>query len=99
MSYRIIKRDKGRQTIRLDYHGGAYIDMTFGHQGCQPTEVINVWDYETCKPDAPFDRFDDMSGAELTAALKLTLEGWVRSNEEEGWPDWYQGYLENARYS
>ena len=34
------------------YHGGAYIDLSFG--GWHPSEVINVYDYATGKPEIPF---------------------------------------------
>lgn len=100
MSFLVIRRDKGRQTIRLDYTGGPYIEMTFGSSAYRPTEVINVWAYDnTNRPSPPFDRWEEMTPKERTVALKVELEDWIISNVEEGWEDWYDGYIENARYA
>ena len=38
-------------TIRGEYHGGAYIDLSFGDG--EAFDVINVWDYATDKPTIP----------------------------------------------
>jgi len=85
MTY-VMVQDKGRR-VRADYQGGAYIELTFGAFGFKPTEVINVWDYETDTAQIP----------NTTAAIKAAVFEWIASNDEE-WPEWYEGYLENARY-
>ena len=79
------------------WEGGAYIDVRFGGTPT-PTEVINVWDYETDKPYIPFTQ----------NALHKALKRWVfeQDNEAEDWAreqdqpvdDWYAAYIENARY-
>lgn len=38
-------------SIRGTYHGGAYIDLSFG--AGEPFDVINVWDYATDRPTIP----------------------------------------------
>ncbi len=38
--------------IKGTYHGGAYIDLSFGDG--RAFDVINVWDYATDKPTIPF---------------------------------------------
>ena len=82
----VIVQSKGR-VVRADYAGGAYIDLTFGHTGHQPTEVINVWDYATGKAEI------DQSSVEI----RTKVREWIADNDIE-WPEWYEGYLENAGY-
>lgn len=72
-------------SIRPDYHGGAYIELTFA--GRTPTEVINVWDYaasrSTCE-DTP-------------DAVEARVREWIASNESEGWTTWHADYIRNAQ--
>ncbi len=79
--------------LRADYEGGPYIELTFGHTGFKPTEVINVWDYETSKPQDPALR--DLSTQRK--AVRKHVKAWMAEMDSE-WPEWYEGYLENARY-
>jgi hypothetical protein len=87
---------RGHQLIRADYWGGPYIDLTFGSEGYNPIEVINVWDYETDKAEPPLDTWDQ-PGPEKSEALRSVVTSWMLIQDEE-WPEWYEGYLENARY-
>lgn len=72
--------------IRADYWGGAYVELTFGSETFHPTEVINVWDYETDKAEISLDKQE----------LRATVRGWMKTNDAE-WPEWLTGYMENAR--
>lgn len=83
---------KGRR-IRADYQGGAYVDLTFGHAST-PSEVLNVWDYETGRPEAPFA---EGTAQEMRRALRERVAAWIEDTEAEGWDTWYVDYLENAR--
>lgn len=88
---------KGR-FFRATWEGGAYIDVRFGPFN-QPTEVINVYDYEKGEVEIEFTQRE----------LALALKRWVLAEdaEAEDWAydndqpvnDWYSDYLENARYS
>jgi hypothetical protein len=80
------------------WEGGAYIDVRFAgfHQ---PTEVINVYDYEKGEIEIPFAQH------ELQKALKRWVleqdaeaQDWARENDQPI-DDWYASYVENARYS
>ena len=73
--------------INACYSGGAYIDLTFDSYGCNPTEVINVWDYEKGEATIP-DR-------DQTAVMN-EVKAWIAGNEVEGWDNWFADYLENA---
>ena len=95
MTYSTI-RSKGR-LIRADYEGGAYIELTFGSEGYTPTEVINVYDYSTGQPEQPFDDWDNLSALEARRAIREEVQAWIADQEKE-WPEWYEGYIENARY-
>ena len=81
----VLKQSKGRM-IRGDYAGGAHIDLTFGSSAYRPTEVINVWDYETGKSTLPA----------TNKAVRRAIEDWMAEQDDE-WPEWYECYLENAR--
>lgn len=74
------------RVVRASYSGGAYVELTFGSLP-QATEVINVWDDEAGKPEI----------TESISDLATTVEKWVASQDEE-WPEWYDGYLENGRW-
>lgn len=89
-------RRRGRVvgTVLAQWQGGPYIDLTFSpetdskaHIAPQPTEVINVWDYETSAPEIPFEQ----------RYLAIVVEDWMKDQDEE-WPEWFESYLENARY-
>lgn len=81
--------------IRADYQGGPYIDLTFGSEGYKPTEVINVWNYESGSAEPPFGRWDEMGNLEAKGAIRDAVKNWVREIES-GWEGWYEGYLANA---
>lgn len=95
----IVRRDG--VLVRADYAGGPYIELTFGSEGYHPIEVINIWDYETDRAEPPFDFWTDdptpIVAASQRAALREAVKEWMRTQDEE-WPEWYEGYLENARY-
>lgn len=93
--YVVVTFDKGRKKIRADYHGGAYIDLSFGTEGNHPTEVINVYDYGKGSPEPPFDRYDEMGNKEARLAVRTAVEGWIREQRED-WPTFYEDYLANA---
>lgn len=78
--------------IRADWRGGPYIDLTFwpekdGAIPYQPTEVINVWDYEKSEPTMPFTQ------PHLAAALVEWIEEW---NREDPTRSWLEDYLDNT---
>jgi hypothetical protein len=78
------------RVLHAEYHGGAYVELTFGGARV-PIEVINVWDDDTnC---APPDLVDDPYGENLGHRV----QAWVKQTEAE-WPEWYEGYLENSRW-
>ena len=94
---------RGRR-IKAEYHGGAYIDLTFGST-VTPIEVINVWDYEAGAAVLPgLTPFSGRSGVEFDTLTHEVVRGgvrevildWIRDMDKE-WPDWYEGYIENAR--
>ena len=83
---KVIHESLGR-IVRADWQGGAYIELTFGDTDYRPTEVINVWDYRTDTTNVPFTR----------DGLRTELREWIKGQDIE-WPEWYEDYLENARY-
>lgn len=82
------------RAISAEYHGGAYIELRFGHLPT-PTEVINVYDYATGDVEDPALRHKD-SKVRIGAVRKQVL-AWIETQDEE-WPEWYEGYLENGRF-
>lgn len=98
----------GSRTLRADYWGGAYIELTFAGGAYNPTEVINVWDYETDTSVIPsaetYKNPGDVGHEGYKRACDQTREGvrravadWIEAQDKE-WPEWYEGYLENARH-
>jgi hypothetical protein len=97
----VAHRRQGRTvgTIRADYQGGAYVELTFAPAEpgesvpFAPTEVINVWDYERGGATIP-----------VTAeAVRAVVVEWANSHADESdpgdyWPDWFADYIDNARY-
>ncbi len=81
----IVIRGKDR-TLRADYSGGPYIDLTFGTDQFDPSEVINVWNYETGK--------SEVGSGDL--AVRIAVRRWMAIQDQE-WPEWYEGYIENHR--
>ena len=86
------------RTFHARWEGGAYVDIRF-HGFTQPTEVINVYDYETGTIEIPFTQ------PELRKLLKRWVleqdreaEDWARDNDQPI-DDWYASYVENARYA
>lgn len=78
--------------IRADWSGGPYIELTVwpyedGAIPHQPTEVVNVWDYERREPTIPFAQ------SHLAAALDDWIEEW---NREDPSRSWLESYLDNA---
>jgi hypothetical protein len=80
------------------WEGGAYIEVRFAGFR-QPTEVINVYDYEKGEIEIPFEQ------RALQKALKRWVleqdaeaQDWARENDQPV-DDWYAAYVENARYS
>ena len=88
----ITTTNKGR-LVRADYEGGPYIELSFGTSAFRPTEVINVWDYETDKPEDP--RLSDPKTQRK--AVRYEVDMWIADNDKE-WPEWYGEYLTNATY-
>jgi hypothetical protein len=76
----ITVQDRGR-IIRADYEGGPYIELSFNTYAYRPVEVINVWDYETGKPQI----------ANTEEAVKAQVREWINTQNEE-WPEWFEGY-------
>lgn len=79
----VVIRERGH-LVRADYSGGPYIDLTFGSDQYDPSEVINVWDYEKGGPT--------ILATETGVALEVN--DWMRTQAEE-WPEWYEGYMAN----
>lgn len=93
----IVVSSKNR-TLRADYTPfGPYVELTFGHTGYQPTEVINVWDYEANESDVA-RMIENVPALSVNGAVRLIVQDWIKDQDKE-WPEWYEGYLENARYS
>lgn len=78
---------RGDKLIRADYAGGPYVELTFGSEAYAPTEVINVWDYENNQPEIK----------KTSAQIRECVVNWMKAMNYE-WPEWYEGYLENARH-
>lgn len=81
---------RGVYTVRAEWYGGAYIDLTMP-ECIDPSEVINVWDYEKGETSIPFSYW----------ALQETLNEWCEDmfgeNAEDG--DYnLRAYIENASY-
>lgn len=82
--------NKGRQ-LRADYAPyGPYVDLTFGSHAYKPTEVINVWDYETGVSDLYVEGYE----GGLRLRIRRVVQDWIATQDQE-WPEWYEGYLEN----
>jgi hypothetical protein len=94
---KLVKVTHRGRVVSAAYSGGPYVELTFGSEGYHPTEVINVWNYETDQADPPLDRWDTMGGVVASAAVRQVVLDWIAENDRE-WPEWYEGYLENARY-
>ncbi len=94
---RTIVRFDDHKYVTAEYHGGAYIDLTFG-PATGATEVINVYDYATGAPEPAFqgNLADRIERERVRAAVRIAVIEWAQTNEDEGWTDWYEGYLENA---
>lgn len=60
----------GGYEIRGTYHGGPYIDLSFG--GGPAFDVINVWDYAAGQSTIPCSK----------AAVFAALREWRRDNRE-----------------
>lgn len=83
---------KGR-SVRADYEGGAYIDLTFGGGSHNPTEVINVWD---CVTNESTIDYELESSNHSRRGIRQAVREWIASNDIE-WPTWYEDYLENGK--
>lgn len=80
-----VSADRGRKIIKAEWPGGAYVDLSFG--GYSPSEVINVYDYAT----GTYDK-----RVHSPAGLRAIVREWINTQDEE-WPEWYAGYVDNAR--
>lgn len=80
----------GAYVVKAEWWGGAYIELTMP-EAIEPTEVINVWNYEKGEADIPFS----------DSALQATLNEWCEetfgaSNPDGGYN--LRAYIENASY-
>jgi len=101
----VVRVGQGRR-VYASYHGGAYIDLSFGQPG-RPTEVINVWNDEgnhaelVVKAGAGVRFVQNETSyvpfGQWQGFVRETVLDWAQSQDEE-WPEWYEGYLENARW-
>jgi hypothetical protein len=81
---------RGVYVVKAEWHGGAYIELTMP-ESVEPTEVINVWDYEKGEPSIPFSHW----------ALQDALDEWCEDTFGEDNPDGdynLRAYIENACY-
>lgn len=70
------------------WHGGPYIDISFGHQGAVPFEVINVWDSAAGK-----------AGIEFTQdALAAKVDEWLHDDEDHNLLEMPNYYLNHRLY-
>jgi hypothetical protein len=76
----------GAYVVRAEYFGGAYIELTMP-ECIEPTEVINVWDYEKGEASIPFSYWAVAS--ELAEWCEETFGG------EDGAYN-LRAYIENA---
>jgi len=74
--------------VMAQYEGGAYISLSFGHAEFKATEVINVWDDETSKPEIPF----------TVVGVAGAVQEWMLSQHRDN-PGWYEQYIENRVFS
>jgi hypothetical protein len=64
--------DMAGEPIRGEYHGGAYIDLSFAnYPGSTPFDVINVYDYAKGKSTIP----------NTSAAVRREMIEWRDSHE------------------
>ena len=72
-SYRPRHTQTGRETatISAEWHGGAYVDLSF--DGGDVIEVINVWDYRT----------DTATIGHQRGAVRAALLEWIADNDAE----------------
>lgn len=81
--------------VRADYSGGAYVELTFDDSGAgyvraEPSEVINVWNYETSRADIGMD------AADVRAVVVEWCQSYVAEPDSgDYWPGWFRGYMEN----
>lgn len=79
----------GIRLIRAEWHGGAYIELTF-HDAENPTEVINVYDYAAGAPTIPFTQ------EALDAHVREWCDDYFHTDPDG--PENLRAYLENAAY-
>ena len=85
----LVSTGKIGQEVRARYSGGPYIELSFTPWDDRVgTEVIDVWDYVKGAPEI------GVSAQEVSVEVLR----WMRTNEDEGWLDWFDGYVENVRY-
>lgn len=81
---------RGAYVVSAEWWGGAYIELTMP-ECLEPSEVINVWDYEKGEASIPFSYW----------ALQETLNEWCEETFGEQNPDGdynLRAYIENACY-
>ena len=80
----------GPYIVSAEWHGGAYIELTM--PDCvEPSEVINVWDYEKGEATIPY----------TYSALQATLDKWCDEEFGDENPDGdynLRAYITNACY-
>jgi hypothetical protein len=81
---------KGAYVVKAEWFGGAYVELTMP-ECIEPSEVINVWDYEKGSPMMPFS----------ISELQETLNEWCEETFGASNPDGdynLRAYIENASY-
>lgn len=71
--------------LGFSWEGGPYIDVCIGQNYGHPKEVINVWNYETGKPELEFTR----------DAFRAKIKEWM---DDYGRDDLYHDVTENWRW-
>ena len=78
------------KTVRGDWAGGPYIELSIGTEGYAPVEVINVWDYESDEVRGGLDYWKAPWGL-IRHFMREQITEWVKEQEAE-WPEWYEEY-------
>jgi len=83
--------------MNASYEGGAHIEITFtpmeiGH------EMINVWDHDKHEPSGLFSDWDELTAEVQVGLVRDEVVAWIKTNEEEGWTDWFEDYVVNGSY-
>lgn len=70
-TYRVTRTIAPDLKLVFTWEGGTYIDVA--QEFDEPVEVINVWDYDTGKPEVPFTK----------PAMRRCVDMWIAEYPRE----------------